>query len=319
MGGGPLRVLVALGGNALLRPDEPVTAEIQRRNAEKAAGVVAEIAREHAVVVTHGNGPQIGLLAGRTAGRGGSGEEASGDSPSAEEEPLDALGAETEGLIGYLLTQALRNEAPEREIVSLLTQVEVDRDDPGFDDPTKPIGPVLDEETARSLPQGGEWRFVRDRGGLRRVVASPEPRSILELATIDRLVAARVLVVCAGGGGIPVFRTPEGRLEGAEAVIDKDSTSALLAASLGCDRLLLLTDVEGVYRDWPARATPISEATPETLRALSLDSGSMGPKVEAACRFVEARGGQAAIGRLEEGASVLRGECGTRVRPPAET
>ena len=306
-----MRVLIALGGNALLRPDEPSSAETQRRNADRAARIVAEIADEHEVVVTHGNGPQIGLLASQAAAT-----IAEDDADKRGHDSLvglDTLGAETEGLIGYLLSQALRNAAPEREIVSLLTQVEVDPDDRGFAEPTKPIGPVLHETETSSLPMRRDWTYARQRGGLRRVVASPEPRRILELPTIDRLVSAGVLVVCAGGGGIPVFRSPNGRLEGAEAVIDKDLTSALLAASLGCERLLLLTDVDCVYLDWPVASHPIRETPPDPLRRLRLDPGSMAPKVEAACRFVDSTEGTAAIGRLEDGNAVMRGQAGTQI------
>jgi carbamate kinase len=304
-----VRVLIALGGNALLHPDEPATAETQRENAARAARIVAGVAREHEVVLTHGNGPQIGLLARQAAAAIAEG----GASTLQGHDALDALGAETEGLIGYLLARALRNAAPESEIVSLLTQVEVDPQDPGFTQPTKPIGPVWPVEEADSIPMRGNWIYVRDRGGLRRAVASPEPLRILELPTIERLVSAGVLVVCAGGGGIPVVRRPDGRLDGAEAVIDKDLTSALLATSLGCDRLLLLTDVEAVYSDWPEKTRPIRQGEPDSLRALRLDAGSMAPKVEAACRFVDATRGTAAIGRLEDGEAVLRGEAGTRI------
>lgn len=308
-----MRVLVALGGNALLRPDEPVGVEIQRRNAEVAARVIEEIAASHEVVVTHGNGPQIGLLARQSALA-----QSIGNARSNGSAPLDALGAETEGLIGYLLSQALRNAAPEREIVSLLTQVEVDSDDPGFGEPTKPIGPVLDAGDTRERRDHPDWTYAPDRGGLRRVVASPEPRRVLELPTIERLVEAGVIVICAGGGGIPVVRDHEGRLRGAEAVIDKDLCSALLAESLRCDRLLLLTDVEGIHPDWPERTPPIRSISPGDLRRMPLDPGSMGPKAEAACRFVEGSGGHATIARLEHGAAALRGETGTRITPESE-
>jgi carbamate kinase len=316
-----MRVLIALGGNALLRPEEALSAKAQQRNAEQAAQVIAEIARDHEVIVTHGNGPQIGLLASRSEIRRDTAAEspeqdAARDRSGAPPEPtgLDVLGAESEGWIGHLLGLALRNAAPSREIVSLLTQVEVDPLDPGFADPTKPIGRVLSQPPGSSaLPMRRERSYARDRGGWRRVVASPEPRRILELVTIERLVSAGVLVVCAGGGGIPVCRNRSGRLEGAEAVIDKDLTSALLAASLGCERLLLLTDVENVYLDWPEATHPIRETPPDPLRRLLLDPGSMAPKVEAACRFVDSTEGTAAIGRLEDGVAVLRGERGTQI------
>ena len=303
-----MRVVIALGGNALLRRDEPLTAEAQRRNVAEAARAVAEVAREHEVLVTHGNGPQVGLLALR--------EEDSGTAGF----PLDVLGAETEGMIGYLVAQELGNQLPERAVATLLTQVEVDPADPAFRTPSKPIGPTWTEAEAVSLAARRGWRIARDgdpRSNLwRRVVPSPEPLRILEVSTLRLLADHGVLVVCAGGGGIPVVFDPWGRVHGVEAVIDKDTTAALLARETGADALLLLTDVERVMAGWGTPgARPLAEATPSELRALDFAPGSMGPKVDAALRFVEETGGFAAIGALADAPRILAGEAGTRVLP----
>jgi carbamate kinase len=300
-----MRVVIALGGNALARRGEALEERIQRARVREAVSALADVARAHDVIVTHGNGPQIGLLALQA--------QALGDT---EPYPLDALGAESEGLIGYWLEVELANAFPTSEVATLLTQVEVDAEDPSFRTPTKPIGPRLDAKEADAFEQRLGWRFVEEDGGFRRVVPSPEPRRIRELRTIERLVEAGVLVVCAGGGGIPVLSTQEMGLRGVEAVIDKDLTAALLARDLAAERLLLLTDVPAVYADWPARERPLREASPAELRALTLDPGSMGPKVEAACRFAET-GGVAAIGALAEARAVFAGEAGTRIAAPS--
>ncbi len=296
-------VVAALGGNALLRRGEPADVASQRRNAQLAARTIAELAADHDVVITHGNGPQVGLLALQ-------GEAYDG----VESYPLDVLGAEAEGMIGYLLEQELINELGEVPIATLLTQVVVEADDPAFGHPTKPIGPVFDSEAAARLAAERGWTLAPDADGERRVVASPEPASIVELPTIRLLVEAGVIVVCVGGGGIPVVRDATGRLRGAEAVIDKDLAAALLARSLGAGALLLLTDVPAVEADWSTpNARPLGEVSVAELRATDYEAGSMGPKVEAACRFVEATGGSAGIGGLGDAVAVLRGERGTRV------
>ncbi|MCC6223657.1 MAG: carbamate kinase [Thermoleophilia bacterium] len=298
-----MRIVAALGGNALVRRGEPADAAVQRRNVEAAARSVAAVAREHELVVTHGNGPQVGLLALQA--------EAYRDVPAY---PLDVLGAESEGMIGYLLEQALANELPDRDVATLLTQVVVDPADPAFDRPTKPVGPVYDEAEARRLAAERGYAIARDGRGFRRVVPSPEPVGIVELRAIRVLVEAGVLAICVGGGGIPVCRDRAGRLSGAEAVIDKDLSAALLARLLGAALLLLLTDVPGVARGF---ATPAAEqlrrVTPAELRRLDLPAGSMGPKAEAACRFVEATGAVAAIGALGDARAIVRGEAGTIV------
>jgi carbamate kinase len=228
--------------------------------------------------------------------------------------PLDVLGAETEGMIGYLLEQELVNELGDARVATLLTQVVVDAGDSAFERPTKPIGRVFDRETAARLAAARGWTLAQDGDGQRRVVASPEPRSIVELPTIRLLVEAGVIVVCVGGGGIPVLLDDQGRLRGAEAVIDKDLAAALLARSLEADALLLLTDVAAVEVGWGTPdATPLGEVTSAELRAIDFQAGSMGPKVEAACRFAEATGAVAGIGALGDAAAILRGERGTRV------
>jgi len=292
-----MRLVIALGGNALLRRGEPLTAETQRLNVQRAAEALAPLAAGHELVITHGNGPQVGLLATQGSGN-----------------PLDVLDAETEGQIGYLLELALRNHLPARRCATLLTQVEVDAGDPAFREPTKPIGPQVDADRAAQLQREHGWQLARDGDRWRRVVASPRPRRILEPAVIELLVEQGVIVICAGGGGIPVVLRADGSYAGVEAVIDKDHASALLARELRADGLLLLTDVDAVYTGW---STPAAQAlrsvTPAQLRQFDFEPGSMGPKVAAACDFVAATGGFAAIGWLVDAAAVLRGTAGTRV------
>ena len=298
-----MRIVVALGGNALLRRGEPAEAAVQRRNVEIAARAVAEVAAEHQVVLTHGNGPQVGLLALQSEAFRGVGAY-----------PLDVLGAESEGMIGYLLELALSHELHGRDVATLLTQVVVDPADPAFASPTKPVGPVYAEAEARRLASERGWTVAPDGPHFRRVVPSPEPQDIVEIRTIQLLVDAGVVVICVGGGGIPVVVDEAGGLRGVEAVIDKDLSAALLARLLHADFLLMLTDVAAVERDWgtPA-AEPIRRTTVAELRALELAAGSMGPKVEAACRFVEAARGTAGIGALADAAAIVRGEAGTIV------
>ena len=302
-------IAIALGGNALLRRTQKLEAEVQRRNIRTAAAAIAEVAREHAVVVTHGNGPQVGLLALQAEAY-----------KRVQPYPLDVLGAETEGMIGYLIEQELGNQLPGRQVATLLTQVEVSPDDPAFAHPTKPIGPLYTQVEGERLAVQRGWAVALDGDAYRRVVPSPEPLRIIELSTIRLLVEAGVLVVCAGGGGIPVVVTAAGGIRGVEAVIDKDLAAALLAKELEADALLLLTDVDAVYTDWgtPA-AQPLGEATPQQLRSYTWATGSMAPKVEAACRFVEATEGCAGIGRLEDAAAILAGKRGTIVRAGSET
>jgi carbamate kinase len=299
-----MRLVVALGGNALLRRGEPPEWGIQSRNVEAAMPHLATLARQHQLVATHGNGPQVGLLALQA--------EAYAD---VDPHPLDVLGAESQGMIGYALAQALENELARRPVGALLTQTIVDRDDPAFAHPTKPIGPTYTEDQARRLAAERDWSIAPDGPFYRRVVASPEPKAIVELEPIRRLFDADVLVVCAGGGGIPVV-IADGRLRGVEAVIDKDLAASLLATTLDVDMLVILTDVPAVERDWGSPdAQPIVRATPSELRALSFAPGSMGPKVEAACRFVERTGRTAAIGAMEQAEAVVACDAGTHVVP----
>ena len=288
-----------MGGNALLRRGEPAEAATQRAHVRRAASALAALAREHELVITHGNGPQVGLLALEAAAY-----------EAVAPYPLDVLGAESQGMIGYLLVQALGNELVDRNVAAVLTQVVVDEADPAFASPTKPIGPIYSEAEARRLAAANDWAIARDGQHFRRVVPSPEPREIVELESVARLLDAGEVVVCAGGGGVPVVRTTLG-LDGVEAVIDKDLTASLLAERLGADRLLMLTDVPFVERDWgEPSATAIGLTTPFELRSLSFAAGSMGPKIEAACRFVERTGGEAVIGALDELAAVARGARG---------
>lgn len=298
-----MRLVVALGGNALLKRGEPLSADAQRRNMRAVAGALARACARHQTVLVHGNGPQVGLLALEA--------EAYKLAPPT---PLDVLGAESQGMIGYVIAQEMRNAAPERDVAVLMTQAVVDPDDPAFHTPTKPIGPIYPLAEGEALRARG-WTLAADGAGLRRVVASPRPIDIVELPIVQSLLESGALVVCAGGGGVPVGRLADQSLEGLEAVVDKDLSAALLATRLGAERLVILTDVDGVYADWntPA-ARRIGQATPAQLRALRFPAGSMGPKVEAACQFVEGGQGTAAIGALTEAEAVIAGHAGTQVR-----
>jgi carbamate kinase len=297
-------VVVALGGNALLRRGEPMDAAVQKANVKVAADAVADIARDHRVVLTHGNGPQVGLLALQS--------EAYTDVAAY---PFDVLDAESEGMVGYLLEQELGRHLPRERLATLLTQVIVDPNDVAFAHPTKFVGPEYDGRDARFLAHERGWAVAPDGDRWRRVVPSPEPKSIVELHTIKTLVEHDITVTCVGGGGIPVVPDGIGGLRGVEAVIDKDLAASLLATQLGADALLLLTDVDAVYMGWGTPSQrPIRETRAALLRPLDLPAASIGPKVEAACRFVEAGGPFAAIGALGDAAAILRGEAGTIIR-----
>jgi carbamate kinase len=298
-------VVVALGGNALLRRGEQADAATQQRNIALAVEQLARLSEHHRLVLTHGNGPQVGLLALQSAAY-----------PQVAPYPLDVLGAESEGMIGYLLEQSLGNRLPDTQTATLLTQVIVDAQDPAFQAPDKPVGPIYDRETAERMAAERGWSIAPDGEHWRRVVASPEPQRIVELKTIRALVEMGVLVVCMGGGGIPVIAEESGALRGVEAVIDKDRSAALLARELDADALLLLTDVAFVERDHAtALAAPIREASIEELDPGTFAAGSMRPKIEAASRFVESTGRIAAIGALAEADAVLAGRSGTRILP----
>lgn len=303
----PLIVVIALGGNALLQRGEPVSADAQRKNMRTAGASIAAVAREHHVVLTHGNGPQVGLLALQEASYS-----------DIFQNPLDVLGAETEGMIGYLIEQELSNRLPGREILTLLTRVEVDPSDPAFENPTKPIGPLFEPEEARRIAENLGWTLATEGDKMRRVVPSPLPREIIPAKIFRRLLVRGVLVVCAGGGGIPVVWDEEGGWRGVEAVIDKDRTASLLAQEVGAHALIMLTDVSRVQIGFGTpEARPIEKTTPAELEALAdeFPAGSMGPKIKAAVEFVEATGGFAAIGSLADAPAIIRQEAGTIVLP----
>ncbi|SNR57816.1 carbamate kinase [Puniceibacterium sediminis] len=297
-------VVAALGGNALLRRGEPMTAQAQRANVKRAAVALAAVVRAgHQLVITHGNGPQVGLLALQGASY----------KPD-EAYPLDVLGAETEGMIGYMIEQELENAlGHDRPVATLLTQVLVDRSDPAFGKPTKFVGPVYEREEAEARAKAAGWAIAADGSKWRRVVASPRPLNIPHIPVLKLLLDQGVIIICAGGGGIPVIQRDDGSLVGVEAVIDKDAASALLARQLGADALLLLTDVDGVYRDFGTdSARRIAHLTPPEADALGAPAGSMGPKLSAGCDFALA-GGFTGIGQLEDALGILDGQAGTRI------
>lgn len=295
-------IVAAVGGNALLRRGEPMDAARQAANAKRAAAAISALVPGNQLIVTHGNGPQVGLLALETGSNSASGPY-----------PLDVLGAESQGMVGYLLETALRNALPERTVCGVLSQVLVDADDPAFGQPTKPIGPYYTADEAERLRCRG-WTFSQQGSGYRRVVPSPEPRALLELPALEALLAAGVVTISAGGGGVPVVRSDRGELSGVEAVVDKDLTAALLAIRLHADALLLLTDVAAVQDQWGSSAARgIRCASVGWFRKRTWAPGSMAPKILAATRFVEACGGIASIGSLDEAPAILTGQAGTRV------
>ncbi|MCQ1060626.1 carbamate kinase [Photobacterium sp. ZSDE20] len=295
-------VVVALGGNALLRRGEPLEADVQRQNIAKAAQTIAEIGKDYNVVLVHGNGPQVGLLALQ-------GLEYKKVNPY----PLDVLGSETQGMIGYMLMQELKNLLPEQDVSCMLTQMTVDPNDPAFADPTKPIGPVYEEAEAREMAEKYHWTVKPDGQYFRRVVPSPLPTGIVESDAITTLIKQEHLVICTGGGGIPV-KKENGKLVGVEAVIDKDMSAAYLAQQLNADALLILTDANAVYLDWgkPTQKA-LRSTTPRELAQYAFDAGSMGPKIDASCKFIEKGGKLVGIGALADGLAILKGEAGTNI------
>lgn len=297
-------VVAALGGNALLRRGEALTADAQRRNVRVAADALAGIVRAgHSLVVTHGNGPQVGLLA------------LQGEANRADEAyPLDVLGAETEGMIGYLIEQELENAlGNSKPVATLLTQVIVDPKDPAFRKPSKFVGPVYEKVEAETRAKAAGWTIGKDGDKWRRVVPSPKPVEIPDWKVLELLLDRGVIVICAGGGGVPVARRNDGSLIGIEAVIDKDASSALLARHLKADALLLLTDVSAVFNNYgKADAAAIRQLTPDAARAFTAPAGSMGPKLSAAADFA-AGGGFAGIGCLGDAVAILGGQAGTRI------
>ena len=298
-----MRIVVALGGNALLRRGQPMTAENQRENVRIAAKALAPITDGNQLVISHGNGPQVGLLALQSAAY-----------EEVEAYPLDVLGAQTEGMIGYMIEQELGNLLPiEVPFATILTMVEVDPEDPAFQNPTKPIGPIYTYEDAKLLETEKGWVMKPDGEYWRRVVPSPEPHRIFEMRPIHWLLEKGTIVICAGGGGIPTIFNSEGNLEGVEVVIDKDRASSLLAFELEADLLIMATDADGVYLNWGTdSAEKISTTTPDEIEKHEFEAGSMGPKVEAACDFVRRTGQRAVIGSLADLPAMVAGNAGTQ-------
>ncbi|WP_175702623.1 carbamate kinase [Burkholderia ambifaria] len=299
-----MRIVIALGGNALLQRNQPMSEARQRQNVRIAAAEIARIAPGNELVIAHGNGPQVGLLALQAAAYA-----------PVEPYPLDVLGAQTEGMIGYLIEQELGNLLPaDMPFATLLTQVEVDPSDPAFDRPTKPIGPVYSRAEAERLARENGWHIAPDGDAFRRVVPSPRPHRIFEIRPIKWLLEKGAIVICAGGGGIPTRYDANGKLAGVEAVIDKDLCASLLARELQADLLLIVTDVDGAYVDWRLPTQSLIEAAhPDALDELGFAAGSMGPKVQAAIEFVRQTGRDAAIGALADIAAIVAGRAGTRV------
>ncbi|WP_130866116.1 carbamate kinase [Acidipropionibacterium timonense] len=301
-----MRIVVALGGNALLERGERPDASTQVARAREAVRCLAPLAEEHELVITHGNGPQVGLLA----------QESSADPTLSAPYGFDTLGAATQGMIGYWLVQALQNELPGRQVLGLLNQTLVLAHDPAFENPTKYVGPVYTKEEAEAVAADKGWTMRQDGNHWRRVVGSPKPQRVVETRIIRRLLSDGVIVVCAGGGGVPVIRDSRGKLTGVEAVLDKDRTAARLAIELDADALLVLTDVPAIMADYGTdHARAINRATPDDLWRMDFPDGSMGPKVEACCTFVELTGDMAAIGRLQDAPALLQGTTGTIITP----
>ncbi len=310
-----MKLIVALGGNALLHRGQPLAAELQLNAIRAVAAPLARLAQAHTLVITHGNGPQVGLLALQ-------GDAYFQTNPAVPSYPLDVLDAQTQGMVGYLLEQELINHLPAAQAVAtLITRVEVNPSDPAFAHPNKPIGPVYPAAQAQALALQHGWTMAPDGEGMRRVVASPAPVRVLNLHAIDALLAQHSVVIAGGGGGIPVVRTGDfGRWSGIEAVVDKDACSALLADALQADCLLILTDVDAVYLDWglPTQRA-LGRVTPQFLAQHNFAAGSMGPKVRAACDFVNRTGRPCHIGALENLDALLEGSSGTTVVADAPT
>jgi carbamate kinase len=301
-----VRIVIALGGNALLRRSDPMTTEVQRKNIEIAAQAIAPLAAEHSIVVVHGNGPQVGLLSLQADAYRG-----------AEPYPLDVLDAGTQGMIGYLIQQELRSLLPpECQVTTLLTMILVDPDDPAFGNPTKFVGPVYPKQDADQLAGEKGWSFRQDGESWRRVVPSPKPRTIVEIQPITWLLDRGAVVICAGGGGIPTMHPAGGgpAILGVEAVIDKDLAGELLARDVGADLFLMATDVDGVYLDWGTpQARRLGQVSASKLADHPFAAGSMGPKVKAAVSFAGTTGKRAAIGALEDITAIVAGTAGTNV------
>ena len=304
-----MKIVIALGGNALLKRGEPMTAENQRENVKTACGQIARVYDGNQLIITHGNGPQVGLLALQN--------NAYKEVPMY---PLDVLGAETVGMIGYMIQQELSNAVPRSaSIATVLTQIQVDPQDPAFQKPSKPVGPVYSKEEADKIAAEKGWTMAPDNDKYRRVVASPKPVNIYGLRPLKTLIENNYIVVCGGGGGIPTWVDDAGKQHGAEAVIDKDLASALLATLIDADLFVIATDVDGAYIDWgKPEQTRIALATPDAALAFCFASGSMGPKIEAAANFAKATGKDAVIGALADIEQIVAGKAGTRISGKAE-
>lgn len=298
-----MRIVIALGGNAILQRGQPMECHVQRENIAKAAQAIAKIAKDHQVILSHGNGPQVGLLSLMNDAY-----------KKVQPYPLDALGAQTQGMIGFMFEQELRNALPGHEVITIASQTVVDREDPAFLNPDKFVGPVYSREESEAMLQlNPDWVIKADGPYFRRVVASPQPQEILELNALKTLAAnPHITMICGGGGGVPVTRLPDGQLEGVEAVIDKDRASRLLAEGLAADAFLILTDVAAVATNFgQPDSQNIRRATPDAMDALNFAAGSMGPKVEACVQFVRNGGKMAAIGSLEQAVEILASDSGT--------
>ena len=303
-----MRIVIALGGNAMLQRGQPLEAAIQRENIRKAAEVIARVAKDHEVILTHGNGPQVGLLALQNAAY-----------DKVSPYPLDVLGAETAGMIGYMMEQELYNQMPGAQVATLVTQTLVDNKDPAFQDPTKFVGPVYSQEEAEALAEEKGWSIKADGEYFRRVVPSPLPKSIVEVEMVKKLSEMGALVICSGGGGVPVRQLEDGKLEGVEAVVDKDLTAALLAEQMGADALVIMTDVPAVCVNFgQPDQKEIHKASTQGIGELDFPAGSMGPKIDSCANFVEKGGRFAAIGSLYDVEKIVSGEAGTWITNEVE-
>ena len=304
-----MKIVIALGGNALLKRGEPMTAENQRENVKTACAQIARVYDGNQLIITHGNGPQVGLLALQN--------NAYKEVPMY---PLDVLGAETAGMIGYMIQQELSNTVPgSASIATVLTQIQVDPKDPAFQKPSKPVGPVYSKEEADKIAAEKGWTMAPDNDKYRRVVASPKPVNIFGLEPLKTLIDNKYIVVCGGGGGIPTWVDDKGKQHGAEAVIDKDLATALLATVIDADLFVIATDVDGAYLDWgKPEQKRIALAAPDAALAFGFASGSMGPKIEAAANFAKATGKDAVIGALADIEQIVAGKAGTRISGKAE-
>ena len=304
-----MKIVIALGGNALLKRGEPMTAENQRENVKTACAQIARVYDGNQLIITHGNGPQVGLLALQN--------NAYKEVPMY---PLDVLGAETAGMIGYMIQQELSNTVPSSaSIATVLTQIQVNPKDPAFQKPSKPVGPVYSKEEADKIAAEKGWTMAPDNDKYRRVVASPKPVNIFGLEPLKTLIDHKYIVVCGGGGGIPTWLDDKGKQHGAEAVIDKDLATALLATLIDADLFVIATDVDGAYLDWgKPEQKRIALAAPDAALAFGFASGSMGPKIEAAANFAKATGKDAVIGALADIEQIVAGKAGTRISGKAE-